>query len=141
MLPPRPGPEDVAAAVLAHPSVLRLDGGPFGVIASYVPGRRIQGVRLGAYDGADTGDSGARDSGVQDPGAQDPGARHGEPDGGPVEVAVVVTLGRPFAEIADEVAARVRDVLGAPAAPVEVTVADVGGVDQHGDAPSAAESR
>ncbi|MBC3193299.1 hypothetical protein H7X46_19755 [Pseudonocardia sp. C8] len=41
------GPEDVAAAVLGHPSVLRLDGGPFGSIASYLPGRRVWGVRLG----------------------------------------------------------------------------------------------
>ncbi|MEQ3553063.1 hypothetical protein WIS52_21560 [Pseudonocardia nematodicida] len=42
-----PDPEAVAAAVLTHPSVLRLDGGPFGSIASYLPGARVQGVRLG----------------------------------------------------------------------------------------------
>jgi hypothetical protein len=38
---------EVAAAVLAHPGVLRLDGGPFGSIASHLPGRRVLGVRLG----------------------------------------------------------------------------------------------
>nr|WP_222132195.1 hypothetical protein [Pseudonocardia sp. C8] len=32
---------------MGHPSVLRLDGGPFGSIASYLPGRRVWGVRLG----------------------------------------------------------------------------------------------
>jgi len=37
----------VAAAVRAHPAVADLDGGPFGAIASYLPGRRVVGVRLG----------------------------------------------------------------------------------------------
>lgn len=90
-----PGPEDVAAAVLEHPAVLRLHGGPFGSIASYLPGRRVWGVRLGD----------------------------------PVEIAVVVSLGTPFGEIADGIAARVRAVLADDALAVEVTVADVGGVD------------
>jgi hypothetical protein len=40
----------VAAAVLAHPGVARLDGGPFGSIASHLPGRRVLGVRLGIGD-------------------------------------------------------------------------------------------
>ncbi|MFE2751925.1 hypothetical protein ACFXGA_07955 [Actinosynnema sp. NPDC059335] len=35
--------EDVEAAVLAHPDVARLDG----AIASYLPGRRVDGVRVG----------------------------------------------------------------------------------------------
>ena len=39
--------ERVAAAVTAHPSVARLHGGPFGVIATYLPGRRLVGVRIG----------------------------------------------------------------------------------------------
>ncbi len=39
--------EAVAAAVLAHPAVADLDGGPFGTIACYLPGRRIVGVRVG----------------------------------------------------------------------------------------------
>lgn len=37
----------VAAAVRAHPAVADLDGGPFGTIASYLPGRRVVGVRVG----------------------------------------------------------------------------------------------
>jgi hypothetical protein len=40
----------VAAAVLEHPGVARLDGGPFGTVASYLPGRRIDGVRIGIGD-------------------------------------------------------------------------------------------
>ncbi|ANY05487.1 hypothetical protein [Pseudonocardia sp. HH130630-07] len=90
----------VAAAVLAHPSVLRLDGGPFGSVASYLPGRRVWGVKVGD----------------------------------PVEIAVVVALGAPFTEIADEVARRVRRVLGDDDVAVEVTIADVGGVTAAGNA-------
>lgn len=89
---PDPGPRagDVAAAVLAHPAVARLDGGPFGTVASYLPGRRrVVGVRLG-----DT-----------------------------VEIGVVVRLGRPLPELAEELAAAVRGVLGQ--VPVEVTFSDV----------------
>jgi hypothetical protein len=41
----------VAAAVRAHPAVARLDGGPFGTVASYLPGLlRIDGVRIGIGD-------------------------------------------------------------------------------------------
>lgn len=40
-------PQQVAEAVAAHPAVVRLDGGPFGTVASYLPGRRVVGVRLG----------------------------------------------------------------------------------------------
>lgn len=38
--------EAVAAAVLAHPGVVRLSGGAFGTVATYLPGRRLLGVRL-----------------------------------------------------------------------------------------------
>ena len=42
-------PAELAAAVLAHPGVARLDGGPFGTVASFLPGRRrVDGVRIGA---------------------------------------------------------------------------------------------
>ena len=37
----------VADAVLAHPDVVRLSGGTFGSIATYLPGRRLVGVVLG----------------------------------------------------------------------------------------------
>lgn len=40
-------PETVAREVLAHPAVVELDGGRHGVIASYLPGRRVPGVRAG----------------------------------------------------------------------------------------------
>lgn len=40
----------VAEAVLAHPAVARLDGGPFGTVASLLPGRRVVGVRIGIGD-------------------------------------------------------------------------------------------
>jgi hypothetical protein len=73
---------DVAAAVLAHPAVDRLDGGPFGTVASYLPGRRrVLGVRIGVGDE-------------------------------PVQVAVVVRLGPPLPRLAQELSAVVRGVLG-----------------------------
>jgi hypothetical protein len=39
--------ERVAGALLAHPDVARLSGGPYGSIATYLPGRRLEGVVLG----------------------------------------------------------------------------------------------
>ena len=36
----------IAAEVQAHPAVVRLDGGPFGQTTSYLPGRRLVGVRV-----------------------------------------------------------------------------------------------
>lgn len=39
--------ELVATAVTAHPAVARLDGGVFGSVATYLPGRRLVGVRIG----------------------------------------------------------------------------------------------
>ena len=45
-----PGPltpaEAVAAAVLAVPGVVRLHGGRFGELGTYLPGRRVTGVRI-----------------------------------------------------------------------------------------------
>ena len=38
-------PETIARAVLAHPAVHELDGGPHGTVASYLVGRRVLGVR------------------------------------------------------------------------------------------------
>jgi hypothetical protein len=43
--------DTIAAAVLAHPSVARLDGGALGVVATHLPGRRVVGVRLPGDDG------------------------------------------------------------------------------------------
>jgi hypothetical protein len=62
--------------------VARLDGGPFGTVASHLPGRRrILGVRIGV-------------------GAE------------PVELAVVARLGRPLPQLADELGAVVQGLLG-----------------------------
>lgn len=43
--PPSPA-EAVAAAVLAVPGVVRLHGGRFGELGTYLPGRRVTGVRI-----------------------------------------------------------------------------------------------
>ena len=50
--PPDPAAlaERVAAAVTAHPAVAGLHGGPFGAVATYLPGRRLVGVRIGEGD-------------------------------------------------------------------------------------------
>ena len=93
---PPPGPAEVAAAVLAHPEVARLDGGPFGTVASYLPGLRVVGVRIADPD-------------------RDPAER--------VEIAVVVRLGTPLPQLARELAEVVRGVLGS--VPVDVTFSDV----------------
>ncbi len=39
--------ELVADAVTAHPSVVRLDGGAFGTVATFLPTRRLVGVYVG----------------------------------------------------------------------------------------------
>jgi uncharacterized alkaline shock family protein YloU len=38
--------EVVAAAVLAVPGVVRLHGGRFGELGTYLPGRRVTGIRI-----------------------------------------------------------------------------------------------
>lgn len=37
--------ELIADLVRAHPSVVRLDGGPLGLVATHLPGRKVLGVR------------------------------------------------------------------------------------------------
>ncbi|MEV1293428.1 hypothetical protein [Pseudonocardia sp. NPDC049635] len=39
--------ELIAEAVAAHPSVVRLDGGRYGAVATWLPGRRLVGVHVG----------------------------------------------------------------------------------------------
>lgn len=39
--------ERIAAQVRGHPAVACLHAGPFGSICSYLPGRRVVGVRIG----------------------------------------------------------------------------------------------
>ncbi|WP_019853566.1 hypothetical protein [Actinopolyspora mortivallis] len=38
--------ERLAEAALGHPCVVRLDGGEYGTLATYLPGRRVTGVRF-----------------------------------------------------------------------------------------------
>ena len=69
----------IADAVRRCPDVVDLSGGPFGTVATYLPGERVPGVAL-------------------------------HEDG--IEVSVVVKLGRPLPEIADEVRAAVVPMAG-----------------------------
>jgi len=38
--------DDLAAALVASPHIAALSQGPFGTVASYLPGRRIPGLRV-----------------------------------------------------------------------------------------------
>ena len=78
--------EAVAAAVLAHPGVVRLSGGSCGTVASYLPGRRLLGVRLPLRAGD------------------------------PVEIAVVTRLGVALPALAAELGEVVVAALGLPVA-------------------------
>lgn len=42
-----PDPDALAALVLACPAVAGLSGGPLGSAATYLPGRRVSGIRIG----------------------------------------------------------------------------------------------
>jgi hypothetical protein len=88
--------EAVAAAVLAHPGVARMSGGAFGTVASYLPRRRIVGVRLPLAE-AD-----------------------------PVEIAVVARMGVPLPRLAEELGAAVVAVLGPVAVDVTVADVETG---------------
>ena len=83
--------EAVADAVLAHPAVVRLSGGPFGTVASYLPGRRVVGVRLPLADSD------------------------------PVEIAVVARMGAVLPLLAAELGDAVAAVTGSMAVDVTVT--------------------
>lgn len=39
--------DDIAALVLTVPDVVRLHAGRFGEVATYLPGRRVTGIKLG----------------------------------------------------------------------------------------------
>lgn len=43
---PEPDPDAVVAAVLACPAVAAMSGGVAGEVATYLPGRRVGGVRI-----------------------------------------------------------------------------------------------
>ncbi|MGH3980599.1 MAG: hypothetical protein ACRDRZ_16645 [Pseudonocardiaceae bacterium] len=44
--------EVIAERILEHPAVAALHGGPFGTVASYLPGRRVVGVLVDGTDGS-----------------------------------------------------------------------------------------
>ncbi|MER5390566.1 hypothetical protein [Saccharopolyspora sp. NPDC002686] len=46
-MPEQVSASELADRVLSHPSVVRLHGGQYGEIATYQPGQRITGVRVG----------------------------------------------------------------------------------------------
>ncbi|WP_369054246.1 Asp23/Gls24 family envelope stress response protein [Kineococcus terrestris] len=96
--------DDLAGAVLAVPGVVRLHAGALGEVATYLPGRRVTGVRL-----------------------PDAALRGAGPGGPPVEVHVVLGLDAPVREVACDVHAAAAAVLAAAAvpAPVAVHVEDV----------------
>jgi hypothetical protein len=87
---------ELAAAVRAHPGVARLDGGPFGTVASFLPGRRrIDGVRIGVGDE-------------------------------PVELAVVARPGLPLPRLGAELGAIVRRLCGPVAVDVTISDVELG---------------
>lgn len=73
----------IAVATLSCPAVARLHGGRFGEVATYLPGRRIGGVRL-----------------------------RSTPDGDAVEIHVVGRYPVAVAEIAGQVRTAVRPLVG-----------------------------
>lgn len=88
--------DDLAAAVLAVPGVLDLHGGLLGEVATYLPGRRVAGIRLrDAEDGEDA----------------------------TTEVHLVVAVDAPLHDTVEAVRAAVRPLVGP--GPVHVTVEDV----------------
>ncbi|MBW0102897.1 hypothetical protein I4I78_10725 [Pseudonocardia sp. KRD-291] len=91
--------ERLAAAVTGCPSVARLHGGPFGEVATYLPGRRVTGIRI-------SGDDTATDPALV----------------GKVAVHVAGRYPHPVSEIVREVRAAVGAVM--PGLTVEGTVED-----------------
>lgn len=89
-------PSAVATAVLGCPSVAGLSGGPFGGVATYLPGRRVQGVVVRESD----------DGGLPD-----------------ITVHVVMRFGVSVAEVAGEV--RTAVAAAAPGCRTDVHIADV----------------
>lgn len=90
----------IAVATLSCPAVARLHGGRFGEVATYLPGRRIGGVRLRSTP-------------------------DGDPAGVQVEVHVVGRYPAAVAEIADQVRTALRPIVGS--ARVDVVVGDYAG--------------
>ncbi len=47
---PEPAPDILVAVTLACPYVAAMSGGVLGEVATYLPGRRVRGIRLGTDD-------------------------------------------------------------------------------------------
>ncbi|BBG05278.1 MULTISPECIES: hypothetical protein [Pseudonocardia] len=90
----------IAVATLSCPAVARLHGGRFGEVATYLPGRRIGGVRL-----------------------------RSTPDGDAVEIHVVGRYPATVAEVAGQVRAVLKPIVGS--ARVDVVVGDYAGEIEH----------
>ncbi|ABS05930.1 hypothetical protein [Kineococcus radiotolerans] len=85
--------DDLAATVLAVPGVVRLNGGALGEIGTYLPGRRVAGIRLADPDRT-----------------------------GPTEVHVVLRADAPLREVAEAVHLAAAARLTAAGAPADVRV-------------------
>lgn len=94
-----PDVDAVAEAVSACPSVARLTPGSGVELVTYLPGRRVAGVRMG-------------DDGL--------------------EVHVVARYGPTMAEVAEEIRAALRPVVGDVAISVTIHDIDVGTLDRKG---------
>ncbi|WP_433244024.1 hypothetical protein ACQPYK_40930 [Streptosporangium sp. CA-135522] len=70
---------EIAAVVRRCPDVTDLSGGPFGTVATYLPGERVSGVAVRDHE---------------------------------VEVSIVVQMGRPLPEIAEEVRTALAPLVG-----------------------------
>ncbi len=44
----RPPAGELAGVLRAHPAVVSLSGGPYATVATYLPGERLLGVKIGA---------------------------------------------------------------------------------------------
>ncbi|WP_432522630.1 hypothetical protein [Kineococcus sp. SYSU DK006] len=97
MIDPAALADDLAQAALTVPGVARLHGGALGEVGTYLPGRRVAGVRLA-------------------------GDLAGGADGGLVELHVVVTAQAPVRTTAQAVHAAAAGVLAAHAVTAAVRV-------------------
>lgn len=111
----------IAVATLSCPAVARLHGGRFGEVATYLPGRRISGVRLRSApddDPAGTGPAGISTTGISTAGISTAGIST-------VEIHVVGRYPATVDEIATQVRTALRPLVGA--ARVDVVVGDYTG--------------
>lgn len=100
-------PDMIAGAVLAVPGVAALHPGPFGEVATHLPGRRVPGIR---ETGTETDDGTGTGPGI------------GPGTGAALEVHLVLWWGRPVLPTAEAVR---RSLTALGASRVDVIVEDV----------------